>query len=154
MKGRVDYNCTDDELYKYSISKLKRVADHWLRRFLISKSRTSNNGLLVCFLTGRSYDESDLHVAHLFQRGLMSVRYNEYNCNLINKWSNTFDDQIYNEELYGKGVTKQIFEYTNKFISEFGLDAYEELKDDSDDIIYRDKDDYVDLILEFRGCIK
>ena len=83
MKGRVDYNCTDDELYKYSISKLKRVADHWLRRFLISKSRTSNNGLLVCFLTGRSYDESDLHVANLFQRGLMSVRYNEYNLSLI-----------------------------------------------------------------------
>lgn len=148
--NRINYNCTEDELYKYSISKLKRVADYWLRKLLMRYSKIKNNGSLVCFLTGRAYGEEDLHVAHLFPRGNMSVRYDEHNCNLINKWSNTFDDQVYDEELYGKGATKHIFQYTNKFISEFGEEKYEELKSASEDIIYRDKDDYVDLILQFR----
>ena len=145
MKSKkLDYNTED--LDSLSNSDLKKVADYWLRQFLINSS--SRFGERVwCPLKKQSYHISKMHVAHFFDRGIMNTRYDLKNCHLISANSNTFDAQVQVEGY----KSKHHKEYEDFLIKEYGQEEFDKLTERSKELKVFYKEDYIGIINKFRN---
>jgi hypothetical protein len=141
---RLDYNTKD--LESLSNSELKKVADYWLRQHLLRTTAGFGNRIW-CPLKKQSYHESSMHVAHYYDRGIMSTRYNLVNCHLISSVSNTFDAQVQVEGY----KSKHHKEYQEWLISEYGQEEFDKLTERSKELKIFYKEDYIQIINKFRS---
>ena len=140
---RLDYNTKD--LESLSNSELKKVADYWLRQYLLLRVTTKD---FFCPLKKRWFpSEKLMHVAHYYDRGIMSTRYNLVNCHLISSVSNTFDAQVQVEGY----KSKHHKEYQEWLISEYGQEEFDKLTERSKELKIFYKQDYIEIINKFRN---
>lgn len=90
MARFIDFNTEDLESLKHS--ELKRVADYWLRQYLLKKA-TIRNGRIKCPLKNKWFPINKMHVCHYIDRGVMCLRYDLTNCHLISEQSNVWDSR-------------------------------------------------------------
>jgi len=91
MAKRIDFNTEDLESLTHS--QLKRVADYWLRQYLLSKADI-RNGRIRCPIKGKWYPINKIQVCHYIDRAIMCLRYDLINCHLISEESNVWDARI------------------------------------------------------------
>jgi hypothetical protein len=140
---KLDYNTKD--LESLSNSELKKVADYWLRQYLLSIHK---NGIYYfCPLKNKNYGLSNMHVANYYDRGIMSTRYDLINCHLISANSNTFDAQVQVEGY----KSKHHKEYQEWLISEYGQEEFDKLTERSKELKIFYKQDYIEIINKFRN---
>jgi len=139
MKGRIDFKTKEYD--KLTISDLKRVADYWLRQFLLK--REGNHNYLHCPLKNRSYTSNNMECAHYIDRGIMNTRYDLTNVHLVSKQSNSFDAQVQVEGY--KSLHHKDFE---NFLGER---LVEDLRERSKIIKVFQREDYIGVIEKFRG---
>ena len=121
---KLDYNTEDLEVLK--ISELKKLADYWLRQYLLKTAIRVRSGYILCPIKGKSFPERKMQVAHFIDRGVMNLRYDLRNCHLISEQSNMWDAQIPKEGF------KSLHHYDyEKFL---GKNIVEELKKESSEI--------------------
>lgn len=141
---KLDYNTED--LESLSNSDLKKLADYWLRQYLIHAS--SGFGKKVwCPLKNQSYHVSQMHVAHFYDRGIMNTRYDLMNCHLISSNSNTFDAQMQVEGY----KSKHHKEYQEFLIKKYGQEEFDKLEERSKELKVFYKEDYINIINKFRN---
>jgi hypothetical protein len=139
-----DFNTKEYD--KLSISQLKRQADYWLRQSLLNE--VGNSDYIFCPIKERKYHKSQMEVAHYIDRGYsMWTRYNEMNCKLISKQSNSFDAQIIVEGY----KSKHHKEYTEYLLTEFGQKYIDDLHRVAGNKNLFTREDYIQTIEKFRG---
>lgn len=143
-KGRVDYNTEDFD--KLSISDLKKIADYWLRQYLLNQS-SGFGDRIWCPIKKQTYHKDKIHVAHFIDRANMCLRYSLDNCHLISEESNSWDAQIPFEGY----KSKHHKEYEDYLISKCGADKVNELKQKSLSLCLLYKEDYIKIIKEFKN---
>ena len=134
IKERLDFNM--ENLHSLSTSDLKRVADYWLRQYLLRYS-SGFGERIWCPLKKQSYHVSKMQVAHFIDRACMNTRYDLDNCHLVSEQSNVWDAQIpkegykslhhYEYEMWlGEEKVKILLE-KSKIISKFAKEDYIEI---------------------------
>lgn len=88
---KIDFNTND--LNSLSANDIKKAADHWFRKYLLSKAKRNSFDKIYCPLKKRWYSEDMMHVCHYIDRVKTILRYDETNCILCCKESNTIDAQ-------------------------------------------------------------
>ena len=127
-------------------------ADRLHRQYLIAKAPKSSRGHIQCFITKSWFPAEFLEVAHYIDRNRLCVRYDDHNCHLVIKSSNSGDNNIYNEKLYGE-LSKHHFEYKEQLIIEYGLPIFEELMNYKENCAGLSREDYENYIQEFKEVI-
>jgi len=113
-----DYDSLDN-------SQLKKLADYWMRQYLLATTENSG-GYYLCPLKNKRYRAEEMHVSHFVDRGALATRYSLDNCHLISKQSNSYDAQIpkegykslhhYEYELFlGEKKVKELIELSKEF---------------------------------------
>lgn len=139
---KLDYNTED--LESLPNSDLKKVADYWLRQYLLSQQEST---YYFCPIKKRSYSADNMHVAHFIDRGVMSLRYDLKNVHLISAVSNTFDAQVQVEGY----KSLHHYEYEQFLSEEYGSDVLDFLREKSKEIKIFYKDDYIEIINKFKN---
>lgn len=142
---KIDFQNPD--LEKYSTSMLKKVADYWLRQYLLSKTK-SKNGRFLCPLKNKWYNEKQMNVAHFIDRGKIWTRYDLKNCHLISETSNQWDSKIPSEGF--KSLHHKEYEIHLKDL--YGSQIIEELRNMSENKNPFPKSKYIELIKKFMSC--
>lgn len=140
---KIDFN--SENLGSLPSSSLKKIADHWLRQFLLSKTDIKN-GMIFCPLKKRWFSVEKMQVSHFLDRGNLSTRFELDNCHLISEQSNCFDSkQVIDgfKSLHHK-------EYEEFLLFEIGEKRLEELKNKNNSLEVFTKDDYIAKINFFR----
>lgn len=138
---KIDYNTTDFTSLK--TSELKRLADYWFRKYLLSKAEKNRANKIYCPLTKKWYKEDKMHVCHYIDRIILKTRYSEDNCILGSSYSNTYEAQVPKEGY------KSLHHYR---LEEFlGSKKIKKLLQESKDIIIFAREDYINLINKFRN---
>lgn len=140
---KIDFDSED--YLRFSISELKRVADFWLRRYLLTFSK-KHLGKYFCPLKKKYFSEKNMEVAHFIPRMNLITRYDLDNCHLVSKQSNTWDSKIAVEG-YSSLHIKDYSEY-------LGYDKVKELIEKSSSNKSMQRLDYVDKIKEFKKAIE
>lgn len=138
-KQYLDFNTED--LEKLSLSDLKRVADYWLRQYLLK--REGNHNYLSCPLKNKSYPKEKMQVAHFIDRGVMNTRYDLCNCHLISEQSNVWDAQIPKEGY------KSLHHYD--YEQYLGEQIVKDLRERSKETKIFYKEDYIEIINKFKN---
>ena len=131
-KESLDFNT--DNLEKLSLSNLKRIADYWLRQYLLANHKYT---YFTCPLKNKKYPLEKMQVAHFIDRNCMNTRYDLDNCHLISEQSNVWDAQIpkegykslhhYDYEMWlGEEKVKNLFE-KSKIVRKFAKEDYIEI---------------------------
>lgn len=141
---KLDYNT--ENLESLSNSDLKKVADYWLRQYLLNHA-IGFGERVWCPIKKQSYHKNDVHCCHYYDRGIMSLRYNLKNVHLISAVSNTFDAQVQVEGY----KSKHHKEYQEFLIEKYGSDVLYFLREKSKEIKILYKQDYIDVINKFRN---
>jgi hypothetical protein len=141
---KLDYNTED--LESLSNSDLKKVADYWLRQYLLKNSENVGN-YFWCPIKEKSYHYDKIHVCHYYDRGIMSTRYDLVNCHLISSVSNTFDAQVQVEGY----KSKHHKEYEFYLIEKYGQEEFDKLTERSKEMKIFYKEDYIEIIKKFRN---
>lgn len=141
---KLDFNTED--LDSLSNSELKKVADHWLRQYLL-KATAGFGERYYCPIKKRSYHKSDMQVAHFIDRACMVLRYSLFNCHLISKASNEYDAQIQVEGY----KSKHHKEYEEFLLSEYEPAVLDFLREKSKELKIFYKEDYIEIINKFRN---
>lgn len=141
---KLDYNTED--LESSSSSDLKKIADYALRHYLLRVTENSN-GNYWCPLKNRYYPENKIHVAHFHDRNRLNTRYSLDNCWLISEQSNMWEAQI----PYEGYKSKHHYEYEIWLREKLGEKKFEELLQESKELVIFTKSDYIELINKFRN---
>ena len=141
---KLDYNT--DDLESLSNSDLKKVADYWLRQYLL-KDNLRSDGMYRCPLKKQWYQKDKMHVAHFIDRGCLILRYNLFNCHLISEQSNMWEAQ---EPCEGY-KSKHHKEYEEWLLQEYEPAVLDFLREKSREIKIFYKEDYIEVINKFRG---
>lgn len=136
---KLDYNTGD--LESLSNSELKKVADYWLRQYLLR--REGNVNYLFCPLKNKNYPIENMQVAHYIDRGVMNTRYDLNNCHLVSKQSNEWDAQVPKEGY------KSLHHY--EYEQYLGEQLVADLKERGKKIKIFYKEDYIEIINKFRN---
>ena len=136
---KLDFNTED--LENLSNSDLKKVADYWLRQYLLR--REGNLKYLHCPLKNKSYPIENMQVAHFIDRGIMNTRYDLCNCHLISKQSNEWDAQVQKEGY------KSLHHYD--YEQYLGEQLVKDLRERSKEVKIFYKEDYIKVINKFRN---
>lgn len=137
---KLDFNTED--LESLSNSDLKKIADYWLRHYLL-KDMTYH----WCPIKKTTLHKEKMHVCHFIDRAVMSLRYDLRNVHLISAVSNTFDAQV---QVDGY-KSKHHKEYEEFLSEEYGSDVLDFLREKSKEIKIFYKDDYIKVINKFRN---
>jgi len=140
---KLDYNTED--LESLSTSELKKIADHALRQYLL-RTTENNNGNYFCPLKQRWYPENKIHVAHFYDRNRLRTRFSLDNCFLISEQSNMWEAQVPCEGY----KSKHHYEYEIWLRKKLGEKKFEDLLQESKKLIIFAKEDYIDIINNFR----
>ena len=142
---KLDYNI--DDLESLSNSDLKKVADYWLRQYLL-KDNLRSDGMYRCPLKKQWYQKDKMHVAHFIDRGIINTRFCLINCHLVSAVSNTYDAQVQVEgykSLHHK-------DYELYLIEEYGEETVEDLKRRGKELKMFTQKDYIEIIKKFRNA--
>ena len=143
---KLDYNTED--LESLSNSDLKKIADYWLRQYLLKTTAHKYNGWYECPIKNKKYPENQIHVAHFIDRGFsMWTRYYLKNCHLISAQSNTWDAQI----LLDGYKSKHHYEYEIYLKQMYGDDIITELNIIAENKELFTKENYIKVINKFRN---
>ena len=137
---KLDFNTED--LESLSNSDLKKIADYWLRHYLL-KDMTYH----WCPIKKTTLHKEKMHVCHFIDRAVMSLRYDLRNVHLISAISNTFDAQVQVEGY----KSKHHYEYELYLRSIYGDEVMKYLLDKSKEVVIFYKTDYIKIINEFRN---
>lgn len=140
MYKKLNYNT--DELESLSNSDLKKVADYWLRQYLL-KDETYH----WCPIKKTTLHKEKMHVCHFIDRAVMSLRYDLKNVHLISASSNTFDAQVQVEGY----KSLHHYEYELYLRSAYGDNIMIYLENKSKELALFYKADYIKIINEFRN---
>jgi len=136
---KLDYQTED--LESLSISELKKLADYWLRQYLLR--REGDVTYYSCPLKQKLYTKEYMEVAHYIDRQCMNTRYDLTNCHLISKQSNTWDAQIPKEGY----KSKHHYDYENYL----GDVIVKDLKERGKEIKTFRREDYIEVIEKFKN---
>lgn len=136
---KIDYNTEDFD--KLSISDLKRVADYWLRQYLLKQS-SGFGDRIWCPIKRQTYHKDKIHVAHFIDRNVMGLRYDLDNCHLISEQSNMWDAQTPKEGY----KSLHHYDYEN-YLGEYKVNA---LKYRAKEIVILNRQDYVEIIKKYK----
>lgn len=138
---KIDFNT--EELDKLTNSQLKRVADYWLRQYLLKNAERNNSNYIFCPLKKRWYPESKIQASHYIDRNRNCTRYDLDNVHLISSQSNMYEAQI------------QVDGYKSKHHKEFaeylGEKKVAELFAKSEKLCIFAQEDYIRIIETFRN---
>ncbi len=137
---KLDYNT--EGLESLSNSDLKKLADYWLRQYLLKGEK-----YLWCPIKKITCHKDQIHCCHYYDRGIMSLRYDLKNVHLISAVSNTFDAQVQVEGY----KSKHHKDYSEYLVSQYGSDILDFLAKKSKEIKIFYKQDYIDVINKFRN---
>lgn len=144
---KIDFETTD--LEGLSASQLKRVADYWLRKYLLHKAK-KRGGKIYCPLKKRWYPESKMHVSHYIDRGVsMHTRYSLKNCHLISESSNVWDAKVIVEG-YKSKHHKEYGEYLKNL---YGADVLDDLVELSKTKSLFTIENYIETIKFFKNIL-
>ena len=135
-------NFKTEDFENLNISELKKLADYWLRQFLLE----GLGNYILCPLKNKKYPREKMHVSHFVDRGNMCLRFSLENCHLISEESNSWDAQIPKEGY----KSKHHYDYEMYL----GKDKVENLKSQSENLCLLYKEDYIRIINEFKNGIK
>lgn len=140
---KLDYDTKDLEFL--SNGELKKLADYWLRQYIIFNLKDKN--LHKCPLKKRIFKVSKMHIAHFFDRNIMATRYDLNNVHLISEQSNCWD------ALISKTGYKSLhhYEYEIWLRDKIGDNKFRELLSKSKEITIFAKVDYINVINKFRN---
>ena len=141
MKRYKKLDFKTEDLEDLSNSDLKKVADYWLRQYLLR--REGNLKYLHCPLKNKSYPIENMQVAHYIDRGIMNTRYDLTNCHLVSKQSNEWDAQVQKEGY------KSLHHYD--YEQYLGEQIVKDLRERGKEIKIFYKDDYIEIINKFRN---
>lgn len=145
-KKRLDYQT--DDLSILNTTDLKKLADYWLRQFLLFTAE-KRNGKIYCPIKKQWYSEDKIQVAHFCDRAFMCTRYSLDNCHLISESSNSWDAQIPKEGY----KSKHHYEYEVWLKEKIGEKKFEENLQKSKEFCTFAKEDYIEIIKQFKnGC--
>lgn len=140
---KLDYNTED--LESLSNSELKKLADYWLRQYLL-KNATGFGERIWCPIKKQSYHKDKIQVAHFIDRACMNTRYDLDNCHLISEQSNSWDCQVKKEGY------KSLHHY--EYEMWLGEEKVKNLIEKSKIIRRFSKNDYIEIINNFKNECK
>ena len=140
---KLDYNA--ENLESFSNSDLKKLADYWLRQYLLENHPYQ---YFTCPIKNKKYPIDQMQVAHFFDRHILSLRWDLFNCHLISKESNEYDSKIMVEGY----KSKHHKEYEEFLIEKYGSDIIEALESKIDISRPFTKQDYIETIENFRNA--
>lgn len=126
-KNKIKFD--DDDLEGYSSSQLMRIADYRFRKHLLSKWDGR------CFISRKKISQDNAEVAHFIPRANKNLRYSKINCHLVSKYSNSYENTLFNKEIYGK-LSKHEWEYRKRLVSVYGEKVVEMLENTSNSGIF------------------
>lgn len=129
------------ELDTLTNNQLKRIADYWLRQYLLRVTPTKW-GKYFCPLVKKYYRGSQMQAAHFIDRSILSTRYDLENVHLVSKQSNMYDAQVVVDG-YKSKHHKDYEEFLGKDVTARLLHKSKELK-------ALDKDFYIQTINNFK----
>jgi hypothetical protein len=141
---KLDYDTKD--LESLSNSDLKKIADYELRNLLLRLGAREFDGLIRCPIRKQWYQKDRMQVAHFFDRHILSLRWDLFNCHLITKDSNEYDSKIMVEGC----KSKHHQDYENWLKDEYGDGIIEILESKIDISKPFTKQMYIDTIINFR----
>jgi len=141
---KLDYNTED--LESLSNSDLKKVADYWLRQYLLKNSENVN-GKYLCPIKNKWYTPDKIQVCHYIDRGYsMWTRYFLKNCHLMSEETNCWDSKI----LVNGYKSKHHKEYQEYLVRTYGVTILNELEEISNNKNIFNKQNYITTINDFR----
>ena len=140
---KLDFNTED--LESLSNSDLKKVADYALRQYLL---KDLYRGYYMCPLKKREYSAEYMQVSHFFDRHILQLRYDLFNCHLISKESNEYDSKV----MVDGYKSKHHKEYEQWLKNEYGEGVIELLESKIDISKPFTKQDYIKTIENFRNA--
>lgn len=143
---KLDYNTED--LESLSNSDLKKVADYWLRSYLLNSVPHKYKGWYECPIKNKKYPIDQMQVAHFFDRHILQLRFDLFNCHLISKESNEYDSKIMVEGY----KSKHHKDYEQWLKEEYGDGVIELLESKIDISKPFTKQDYIKTIENFRNA--
>tara|TARA_R110002033_G_scaffold168440_1_gene208251 strand:- start:110 stop:541 length:432 start_codon:yes stop_codon:yes gene_type:complete len=141
---KLDYNTKDFKDLK--ISELKRIAEYFFRKHLLSAAIRNARGEIFCPLKERWYGESEVQVAHFRDRNHLDTAFDLDNCNLISKISNVWDAK----EPYKEYKSLHHYEYENWLRKKIGDKKVDKLLDNTRNYTIFARDVYLKTIDEYR----
>lgn len=127
-------------------NQLKKLADYWLRRYLISKAEKNIKGEIFCPLKKKYYPASKMNVSHFKDRRFLETRYEEDNCHLISEKSNMWDSKIPKENY----KSLHHYEYEIWLRKKIGDKKVEKLLDTSENYTIFAIHKYIEYIKKFK----
>lgn len=141
MIRKLDFNTTN--LESLTNSELKKVADYWLRQYLL---KTVSNPQF-CPIKKRFYPLNKIQVCHYIDRGYsMWTRYSLKNCHLMSEDTNCWDSKILIEGF----KSKHHKDYKEYLVSTYGENIISELEEISKNKNIFSKQDYILTINKLR----
>lgn len=144
---KLDYNT--EELESLKNGDLKKLADYWLRQFLLHTAE-KQNGKIRCPIKNKYYPVDKMHVSHFIDRNIYSTRFNLLNCHLISEESNVFDSKIPFEGY----KSKHHKEYEDWLRVKIGEENLNIILDMSKELRIFTKQNYIEVIKNFRDGIR
>lgn len=142
-KKKTSIDFEDNDLSGYSSNQLKKIADYTLRKHLLSKWDGR------CFISRKRLKTKNAEVAHYIPRQYIKYRYSFVNCHLTSKYSNSYENSIYNKEIYGK-LSKHEWEYRKRLVSVYGEEVVKEMENTCRKAVVYNKDYYKEIIQNLR----
>ena len=124
-------------------NQLKRMADYWLRKYLLKTAQRNGLNKIYCPLKKKYYEEEKMNASHFIDRACMGLRYDLNNVHLISEQSNVWDSKV-PVEGYKSLHHKEYEEW-------LGEKTVEILKRNSKNICIFAKEDYIQRIKTFRN---
>lgn len=137
---KIDFDTTDFD--KLKISELKRIADYWLRKYLLKNAKRNNLNQVWCPIKERYYNEDKIQASHFIDRACLNLRYNTDNVHLLSEHSNMWDSKIMVEGYKSK--------HHKEFERYLGEDLVRYLLEESKKIRIFARRDYINTIEKFR----
>jgi hypothetical protein len=132
------------DLEEYTTSQLRKIANYYLRKYLLQNSERNGKGEIFCPLKKKWYHEKDMEVSHYISRRCKHLELELDNVILSAKDSNTWDNLIFLTEF---GVSQHIKDYTD-YIGNDKANKLKELKNKTP-IQIMTKDYYINKIKYF-----
>ena len=113
-----------------SISKLKKELDKWFSLYIRLRD-ADENGVVICFTSGRAYPYKNIHAGHFMSRRCLSTRWCEINVQPQSAADNLFaQGEQYKFGLnldakYGEGTAEDL-QIKSRQIQKFSRCDYEE----------------------------
>ena len=113
-----------------SISKLKKELDKWFSLYIRLRD-ADENGVVICFTSGRAYPYKNIHAGHFMSRRCLSTRWCEINVQPQSAADNLFaQGEQYRFGLnldakYGEGTAEEL-QFKARQIQKFSRVDYEE----------------------------